>query len=116
MKWKIWYGDGSTFSSEDGPPAAAPSANVQVIAQEDPDVGRFLLNQRDYYIFNGGEIGWSSADQAGFWDYMINAPNPKIIGIGRVISNAEFQAIYNSARNDPFLPPKSGFRPDEMRI
>ena len=41
LAWRIYYGDGSTFSSADGAPSDAPSTNVQAIALEaDPTIGR----------------------------------------------------------------------------
>ena len=48
-KWLIFYGDNTTFSDQDGPPDQVPSNNVQVIAVEDEDCGRVLLNSKDYY-------------------------------------------------------------------
>jgi len=31
MDWKVYYGNGSTFSSVDGNPFHAPSCDVQVV-------------------------------------------------------------------------------------
>lgn len=38
-RWRIYYGDGSTYSDRDGSPFDAPAGNVQVISQEQ-DNGR----------------------------------------------------------------------------
>ena len=59
--WKIYYGDGTTFSSEEGTPEAAPLEGVQAIAEHRD--GRTLLH-------TGGEVyrwtgsGWRARPAA----------------------------------------------------
>ncbi len=48
MRFKIWYGDGSTFSSDEGPWEAAPKENVQVIRS-----GNQIIKGKNYYDFDG---------------------------------------------------------------
>ena len=38
-RWRIWYSDGSTFSSADGTWEEAPGRDVQIILFHDPDRG-----------------------------------------------------------------------------
>jgi len=55
-RWKIWYLDGSTFSSEDGKPEAAPDG-IEVIAERRD--GRTLLHTGgEHYRWDGN--GWSA--------------------------------------------------------
>ena len=54
--WKMWYDDGSTsstFSSEEGKPAAAPFQGVQVIA-ELRDGQPLLHSGGEYYRYTNG--------------------------------------------------------------
>lgn len=50
MNWRIYYDDGSTFSSEDGLPEEAPLDGIQGIAQEkDNGVKEFHEGFEYYY-------------------------------------------------------------------
>ncbi len=50
--WKIYYGDFSTFSSEDGSWKAAPDIDIQVILLWRIDQNTRILRGRDYYWYN----------------------------------------------------------------
>ena len=65
MKWKIYYGDGTTFSSEDGPPELAPATNIQCIIERDERHGRLVLSRFDFYIHK--KDGWYGVDQFGLF-------------------------------------------------
>ena len=57
-EWKIWYGDGSTFSSENGLPGDAPTTDVQAIAER--RAGRaIVLVYGEVYCWTSG--GWTCA-------------------------------------------------------
>ena len=64
-QWRIYYGDGSNFDSNDGSWESAPSENVQLVVLyegEDDALGRprrFIFSGDDYY-FKDGEIFGSS--------------------------------------------------------
>lgn len=104
MTWKVFYGDGSTFSSDDGSPAEAPAANVQAIAQvADIGIGRRTCSRYDFYWFDRGE--WHGSDLFGLFDYLMRE-SPSIVKFGRVLPRLEFEAILNRAVTDPDLLPK----------
>ena len=82
VKWGIYYGDGTTFSNEDGGPEVAPPLNVQVIASY-PNC-------------------WRCGDLFGLMDYLMR-PGWKVVLFGRTISNEKNKHINELARNDPDL-------------
>jgi hypothetical protein len=103
-RWIITYGDGATFSDEDGAPDAAPGLDVQIIAQADPDVGRRLLRQFDYYLWDADAGEWLGVDLFGLIDQLVARG---VVKAGRTLPNAAYQALYLRASSDPRLPAKS---------
>lgn len=116
--WKIFYGDGSTFSSEDGPPSEAPPFNVQAIAQAaDIVIGRKVVSGKDYYWWentaDGGEW-FGSTDPAALWDYLARHC-PSIVKFSRILPRLEFEAILNRAVTDSSLTEKTAWASDERK-
>ena len=104
VAWRIYYGDGSAFSSSEGAPERAPLVNVQAIAQAaDPAIGRRICSRFDFYWYEGGE--WHGGDLFGLFDYMTRI-SPCIVKFGRVLPRLEFEAILNRAVTDPDMQPK----------
>lgn len=108
LNWKIRYGDGSAFSSEDGEPHEAPPHNVMVVSQKDERVGTAVLNQWDWYVYSDDLGGWCGVDVFGVLDQIMhNCDKIKAVIQGRVAGDTDFQAILKKARNDPDMPRKS---------
>jgi len=97
VTWKIYYGDASTFSNEDGPPESAPCGRVICVAFYDEDNRRKLCHQADFYIWDKGR--WFSASDSGFWQYM-GEPGFKVVKFGREIGDLEYRRIMSAAMND----------------
>lgn len=112
--WKIYYGDGSTYSDLDGPPEAAPKLNVQVVAVPDERVGVYFRSQADYYWYDFDQERWLGADLFGLWDYLVR-PGYKVVAFGRTIPNVEYDKIIATALEDSELPPKSAWDDSERR-
>ena len=108
--WKIFYGDGETFSENDGPIQDAPAWNVQVIVVRDEAVGRFLDIRHDYYVYR--DENWLGVDFVGLIDYLQESG---LVKFGRTINSEQFDELYQQAKNDPDFPPKSGYLPMENR-
>lgn len=95
--WKIWYGDGSVFSSSMGRWEDAPNENVQciIIYQEiDTPKTRLRLRGSDHYDFDGERF------------YKSNNVNdlPGIsIKNGKLIDNETFAEIIKLAKETPWL-------------
>ena len=116
MNWKIWYIDGSTFSSQEGTPQKAPGLGVIVIVVESDDHGwRSVIN--DYYIWDcrGGYTGWWGVDRAALEEYLFYYTGYKVALMGRMTSNTEFDQIFERAMNDPDFPKKTTFANKERK-
>lgn len=100
LQWRIYYGDGSTFGSEDGDPAKAPTRNVQVVMQRTPAKHRMMIRKADFYWFVDE---WYSGDLFGLFDYLIE-PGFKVVKFGRTIATQDFETILRRARADFALP------------
>lgn len=85
LDWRVYYGDGSTFSSEDGPPEDAPPLGVQAV-----------ICQREL---------WGCGDIFGLFDYLMSPGRYKVVRFGRLVSNAAYQAAVEAARKDPCCGP-----------
>lgn len=116
MDWKIWYSDGSTFTSEEGPPELAPKRGVQAIACRDKTFGRIVCRSNDFYIWSvyDGQPGWQGVDYFGLWDYL-QEPGVKIVLFGRTIGNVEYRQLINRVVSDPDLPTKTCWAAEERR-
>lgn len=67
--WKLWYEDGSTFSSENGKPWESPVLGVCLLAQ--PEVVRDdILASRSYLIYREDARRWMEVDTAGLLDQL----------------------------------------------
>jgi len=94
MNWRVYYGDGSTFSSGDGDPFHAPPSNVQVVSQD----GK-LQSGKDAYYWKP-EFGWQACDQAGLADYLMMYVGPKAILYGRTIRDEAYWGVRQRAKKD----------------
>ena len=118
MPWKLYYGDASTYSDQDGPPESAPGRNVQVIAQSHQETGRQYLHSHDYYYWRKDEQRWvGCSDRLGFglWDYLCE-PGFKVVKMGRDIPRERYFAISRLAHDDSYLPVKTARLPDEIPL
>lgn len=114
MQWKIYYGDGSTYSDLDGPPELAPKRDVQAIPHTSGLTGHRVERTNDYYVWTPERGGWRGVDQFGLFDYLIE-PGVKIVLFGRMLNNEEYRAILAQSSRDPDLPKRSAWMPEERR-
>ncbi len=113
LRWRIYYGDGTTFDARDGGAFEAPARNVQMIAVADPDHGWYLCRSNDFYWWLPNDT-WQGGDMFGLFDYLIE-PGQKRVLFGRTIGHEAFAAIKPRAYEDPDIPQKTGWRPGEHR-
>ncbi len=109
MLWKIHYGDGSTFSSDDGSTQEAPPLNVQIIMQLDEREGKHATTQFDYYWWDERQQRWFGGNLFGALDYLMQAG---IVKMGRILSPKDYDAILNRAKEDPDFPKSAAWRTD----
>jgi hypothetical protein len=78
---------------------------VQVIVQDEPEVGVELVTGADYYVWRDGR--WHGLDIFGLFDFLLDTG---LVLFGRTVSRKEYAAIYQQAKAD-----KSGWLPGERR-
>lgn len=106
--WRIYYGDGTRFTDEDGDAFDAPRVDVQVIAQTDSSMGWELLSQADHYYFEPETRNWYVADPFTVWDVLVRSKHPLIV-FGRMMTDEGFQQIVRQVLDE--LPtPKTAWR------
>ena len=108
--WKIYYGDKSSFSNEDGSPFDAPRTNVQAIVRHDDWVGYIIVHANDYYCLDGD--GWYCTDLIGMADYLIRTYQPLVL-FGRMTSTQEYNDLLTHIRLD--YGDKQGYLQTEVR-
>lgn len=101
-KWRIYYGDGSTTSSDDSSAAEALGTDVQAIAQQDEVCGREVITKHDYYLYVDGR--WIGVDTFGLIDHCLSQGIAKA---GRCLPTPQYRQIIEQALHDPDLPRKS---------
>jgi hypothetical protein len=139
MKWRVYYGDGSTF---DGVPEDAPTWDVQAIVQPHIESGRYIICLYDYYIYREGR--WFGVDNVGAIDYLLHyvklgrqnpdgtfsikqkkissldfilyGANKGHIKIGRMLRKERFQEIHRNADSDPDFPKRTAYRSNERKV
>lgn len=107
--WKVYYGDGSTFTGE---VQDAPARDVQVIIQSSKDCGWQAVAGTDYYVWRGDR--WFGVDLFGLYDYLLE-PGWKRVLFGRTLTTDEYDAVWQRAMADPDMPPKTVFGRGERR-
>ena len=96
--YKIWYDDGSTFSSDDGNPEDAPMDGAQAILQWLPNGNYEIIPPNHYYWWMLDR--WVSGSQSGIDRYLRKRDHKIIIIFGRWTSSALFQQIQKEVHLD----------------
>lgn len=104
VTWRIYYGDGSTYSNLDGPPSSAPPWNIQIILERTEKEGVVRLSGKDYYWFDDDLGQWSAGDFAGALDYLVRCTSIKL---ARSMRTSDFDALFTQSMHDPDFPKKS---------
>lgn len=107
VQWRIYYGDGATFDSNDGPPQQAPGLDVQVITQRDPELGRKVLTRFDWYYYRFDIREWWGSDAFGLFDQLTSDRLGMVGAIKAGRNTAAYQEILHRAITDPDFPPRS---------
>lgn len=104
LRWRIYYGDESTSSDQDGPPELAPARDVQIIVCNDPSGIRGAIYRHEWYWFVDGEPYGGSAED--LHDHLMNDRERRVHGIKKARSTPclRFNAIKARALSDPDFP------------
>lgn len=108
MEWRVYYADGSTFSSVDGNPHDAPFFGIIAVCQPCPDVGLETLHAFDWYFYMLGRWNGAVGHDALIDHVTAYAPDLEAVVVGRQVPRAQYQEIMRKALHDPDFPRKSG--------
>lgn len=135
LDWRIYYGDGTAYSSADGPWAAAPCRNVQYLVTlddldpGDPNAVGSLAWSGDYYLWFPGHALPEATDWSGLLDYLAETEGDtglrgadlsidwlqgRGVKLARTLATGRWQLIRDRVMNDPDFP-KSAFRSPSRR-
>lgn len=100
MHWRVYYGDGLTYSDRDGSLYDAPRVDVQAIAiEQPPPTPPRIIQGKDFYIWRE-DLGWIGCDWGGLFDYLMLSPGPKTVLFGRAIRDDIFWEVVKRAVNE----------------
>lgn len=105
--WVIFYHDGSSYSSEDGPAEGAPRDGVQCIAVADISCGNYVLAEQNYYCWHHDEDPpqWVPHDNDGLRQYRkFNSEDRQVVLHGYWIARERYARIRVESVKDPRLP------------
>jgi len=104
LRWRIYYGDGSTFDNLQGSPDEAPPFGVQFIVQiYADDKKRDTLKQADYFVML--ESGtWVGSDITGILDKLIHRIPFTGLLVGRWIEVEDYEALQLKVARDKDFP------------
>lgn len=104
MLWRIYYDDGSTFSSADGEPEDAPGWGViaiNTLREEREPPG--CVYGYDYYVFDPTICEWIGVDLTGFLDRSTCPAwrrRTRALLIGRTIGEIQFKQLIQRAASE----------------
>lgn len=107
--FKIYYEGGNTYV---GAVETAPTREVQVIVQVEPEVGWSTTHSADYYVWRDGK--WFGCDIFGLWDYLASDGLKKVL-FGKTLLNHEFAEVFQRAKADRMFALKTGYLPNERK-
>ena len=114
IDWLIQYHDGSTFSSADGPPHAAPRNGVMQVFYMDEATGVSVeTSPEGYWVWKSNR--WFGTDQMGYWDYRFHWMEPQVAIYGRTMHNEEWEGEIRLKSQELLGTPKSAWRQRERR-
>lgn len=101
--WRVYYEDGSTFSSDDGPPERAPPFGFICAIGYDETGGRYIMHGWDHYCWDVAAQQWWGMDLCGLIDRLAR----NVVTAykqGRTVTKTRFQEIMQAANLDPEFP------------
>jgi len=90
-RWRIYYDDGSTFSSDDGLPEDAPGYGVLAIEQDRENT---VLCSQDFYLFRNDYGCWIEVHIEGLIDHLVtSAHHVRAVKAGRTVPLSVFKSV-----------------------
>lgn len=101
--WKIFYDDGSTFSSDEGQPHDAPTEGFVCALGYNESGARYIMHGWDFYRFDRESDQWWGMNVYGLHD-CLRRNNVYAYKEGRTLTDKRFQEIMRNAHTDPDFP------------
>lgn len=105
MWWRIYYEDGSVFTSQDGEAGDAPRLGVQIVAQEHPAAGWEVVQGGDYFYYEPERRAWWTGDFCTAMDHLIRARRQCLL-FGRMMPDRDFAQLMERVNRE--LGPRAG--------
>jgi hypothetical protein len=104
LRWKIYYGDGTTFTNLQGSPDEAPAFDVQFVTQRcGDDTKRDTLQQADYFVMLESGV-WVGSDIIGILDKLIHRIPFSGLLVGRWIEKDAYMGLMAKVARDQDFP------------
>lgn len=101
--WRIYYANGSTFSSWDGSPEdATPFGFICAVGYDEGGI-RYIMHGWDHYCWDRSSRQWWGMDVHGLID-RLSCNVVHAYKQGRTVTKKEFQAIMQRAHEDIDFP------------
>ncbi len=110
MDWRIYYQHQEPHEDTDGPPTGERARGVQVILQDDPELGWTTVSGSDYFVWREGK--WWGTDINGLFDFLLDTG---LVMFGRMLDRGEYSKIYSEALEDETLAKKTGYLPRRFK-
>lgn len=99
--WRIYYGDGATFSSDEGEPWESPEWGAVLIAQPEAENINVLSLNQPYFVHRADLDLWYCSDYPGLMDQLVHFAHAiDCVRIGRWAPPADWKAIAARAREE----------------
>ena len=103
-KWIVFYDNGDSYSSLDGPPWEAPRDYVQCIAVPDVGCGNRVIAEQNYYCWHYEDDEWVPHDLNGLVQYLRRPGDRKLVLVGYWANRERYLKIRKRAQKDDRLP------------
>ena len=106
-KWKIFFCDGTTATSDDGTPQEVLKKNkgkrIAIINMEDGRCGRRRLRETDVYRWDEEADRWFNCNESDIW-LQIYEKGYVIARQGGYLTDDAYQEILIASHEDTFVP------------
>ena len=99
--WRIYYGDGSTFSSADGEPQESPAWGAVLVTQPAVKGMDTLLLNDPFFVHRADRALWLTCDYPGLMDQLAHYAHAiDCVRVGRWAEPGDWKAIAARAREE----------------
>lgn len=101
--WRIYYSDGSTYSSTEGSPHESPSEGFICAVGYDETDTRYIMHGWDFYCYDKESQQWWGCDRLGLHD-RLRRNVMYAYKEGRTVTKTKYQELMDKAHTDTDFP------------